>query len=455
MAKLESRKMGEQPVAKLLITMALPVMFSMLTQAFYNVVDSIYVSRVSEDCLAALSIAFPVQNMLIGLATGTAVGVGTLISRALGAGDNRRADKVAGVSIFLMFCCWALLATFGIFFAESFFNAQTDMESIRQSGTVYLRIVCIGSIFAYGEIGFNRMLQATSLTRLSMWGQLVGALTNILLDPFFIFGWCGLPAMGTAGAALATVIGQATGAAVAITLNLRKNKELTFRLKDIRPDWKIIGRIYRIGAPSILMIAVGSVMNFTMNRILMGFTSTAVAVFGTYGKLQSFAFMPVFGLNNAMVPIIGYNYGAGKKERIYQVLRWAVTYAAIIMFTILLIFQTIPHLLLAAFDASETMLSIGIPALRRISLCFVFAGFCVVAGSACQALDKSFASLLVSILRQVVVLLPAAWLLAQSGDVNMVWWAFPIAEIMSLLASAAFLWNAIRHMEKSLAVKTA
>lgn len=455
MAKLESRKMGEQPVAKLLLTMALPMMLSMLTQAFYNVVDSVYVARVSEDCLAALSIAFPVQNMLIGLGTGTSVGVGTLISRALGAGDNKRADKVAGVSVFLMFCCWALLASFGLFFAEGFFAAQTDMETIRESGSVYLRIVCLGSIFAYAEIGFNRMLQATSLTKLSMWGQLTGAITNIILDPFFIFGWCGLPAMGTAGAALATIIGQAAGAAVAITLNLRKNKELTFSLGNIRPDGKIIGRIYRIGAPSILMIAVGSLMNFSMNRILMGFTSTAVAVFGTYGKLQSFAFMPVFGLNNAMVPIIGYNYGAGKKERIYQVLRWAVTYAVIVMFTILLVFQTIPHLLLAVFDASETMMAIGVPALRRISLCFVFAGFCVVAGSACQALDKSFASLGVSVLRQVVVLLPAAWLLARTGDVNMVWWAFPIAEIMSLLASSFFLWNAIRHMEKRLAERVA
>ena len=455
MAKLESRKMGEQPVAKLLITMALPMMLSMLTQAFYNVVDSIYVSRVSEDCLAALSMAFPVQNLLIGLGTGTAVGVGTLISRALGAGDNERADKVAGVSIFLMFCCGALLAAFGIFFAEGFFAAQTDIASIRESGTVYLRIVCIGSIFAYAEIGFNRMLQATGLTKLSMWGQMVGALTNIILDPVFIFGWFGLPAMGTAGAALATIIGQLFGAIVSITLNLRKNKELCFRLKNIRPDIRIIGSIYRIGFPSILMIAVGSMMNFSMNRILLGFTSTAVAVFGTYGKLQSFAFMPVFGLNNAMVPIIGYNYGAGKKERIYQVLRWAVTYAAAIMFTILLIFQTIPHVLLAVFDASEQMMAIGVPALRRISLCFVFAGFCVVAGSACQALDKSFASLLVSILRQVVVLLPAAWMLAQSGDVNMVWWAFPIAEIMSLLASAVFLWDAIRHMEKRMAERAA
>ena len=455
MAKLESSKMGEQPVAKLLITMALPMMLSMLTQAFYNVVDSIYVSRVSEDCLAALSMAFPVQNLLIGLGTGTAVGVGTLISRALGAGDNQRADRVAGVSIFLMGCCWVVLATFGLFFAESFFNAQTEIESIRQSGAVYLRIVCLGSIFAYAEIGFNRMLQATSLTRLSMWGQLVGALTNIILDPFFIFGWWGLPAMGTAGAALATIIGQFFGACVAVVLNLRKNRELSFRLKYIRPNARIIGQIYRIGAPSILMIAVGSVMNLCMNQILLGFTSTAVAVFGTYGKLQSFAFMPVFGLNNAMVPIIGYNYGAGKKERIYQVLRWAVTYAAAIMLAILLLFQTIPHVLLAVFDASETMMAIGVPALRRISLCFVFAGFCVVAGSACQALDKSFASLAVSILRQVVVLLPAAWLLSLSGDVNMVWWAFPIAEIMSLVASAAFLWDAIRHMEKRLSERAA
>ncbi len=449
--KLSSQRMGVMPEGKLLLAMALPMVLSMLTQAFYNVVDSIYVSMVSEDCLSALSLAFPAQNLMIGIGTGTGVGVGTLVSRALGARNSRQADRVAGCSVFLMVCCWLLLLLFGLFGAGPFICQQTDSPAIQSAGTAYLRIVTMGSLFCYSEIGFNRLLQATGLTKLSMWGQMVGAVSNIILDPFFIFGWCGLPAMGTAGAAIATVLGQMIGTAVAVTMNLRRNRELRIRLRDMLPDRRIIAGIYRIGLPSILMMVVNSFNNYFMNGILISFTSTAVAVFGVYFKLQSFTFMPVIGLNNAMVPIIGYNYGAGKRQRIYRTIRYAAIYASAVMLTGMVLFHAMPRTLLGIFSPSENMLAIGIPALRRISISFLFAGFCVVAGSACQALDKSFAAFFITVFRQLLVLLPAAYLLAQTGDVNMVWWAYPIAEIVSVVTSALFLRSALRGMERHMA----
>ena len=446
-----SEKMGTMPVGRLLITMAAPMMVSMLTQAFYNVVDSVYVARVSEESLSALSLVFPAQNLMIGIGTGTGVGIGTLIARALGAGDNARANKIAGNSVFLMVCCWAMMFLFGLLGAERFVCGQTDDPLIREAGVSYLRIVTMGSFFLYAEMGFNRLLQSTGLTNKSMWGQFTGAVTNIILDPFFIFGWCGLPAMGTAGAAIATVIGQIVGTTVAIALNLRYNRELHITLRDVLPEGRLIAAVYRIAFPSILMMAVGSVMNYMMNGILISFTATAVAVFGVYFKLQSFAFLPVFGLNNAMIPIIGYNYGARDRERIYSALRYSVLFAVSFMLLAMLIFQLFPRTLLGLFNASGNMLAIGVPALRRISMCFIFAGFCIVSGSACQALEMPMASLITSILRQVVVLVPAAMLLARSGDVSMVWWAFPIAEVMSLLASAFFLRRALRKLDRHFA----
>ncbi len=445
--KMDSRLMGEMPEGKLLMTLAVPMMLSMLVQALYNVVDSVYVAMVSEDCLSALSLAFPAQNIMIGLGTGTGVGVSTLVSRALGRRDEKEAGRVAGTAVFLSLCCWLLVAAFGIFAAESFIHSQTQSESIRGYGASYLRIVTVGSLFLYLEICMERLLQSTGRTKLSMWTQMIGAVTNIVLDPFFIFGWCGLPAMGTAGAAIATVIGQALGAGAGLLFQLRQNRELPLRAQDIRPRGRIIGGIYRIGFPSIIMMGISSVTNYSMNRILMGFTSTAVAVYGAYFKLNSFFFMPVFGINNGLIPIVGYNYGARKKERIYRTLRYGVLYASAFMLLGFLSMQLIPQLLLGVFSPSEAMLAIGVPALRRISISFLFAGFCIVAGSACQALDRSFASLAVSVLRQVVVLLPAAWLLSKTGQVNNVWWAFPIAEGMSLLASALFLRGALKHME--------
>ena len=450
--RLETRRMGEMPEGKLLITMAAPMILSMLVQALYNVVDSIYVGRVSEDCLAALSLAFPAQNIMIGLGTGTGVGISTLISRALGSLDREEAGRVGGTGIFLCFCCWALLALFGIFGAEAFVNAQTSVESIRHYALSYLRIVTIISLFVYLEICVERLLQSTGLTKLSMWTQMIGAVTNIILDPFFIYGWLGLPAMGTAGAAVATVIGQAVGAGVGFWFHIKRNRDLPIPLKMIRPNGRIIRHVYKIGLPSIVMMCISSLTNYLMNVILGAFTSTAVAVYGVYFKIQSFFFMPVFGINNGMIPIIGYNYGAKKKERIYRTIRYAVLYACCFMFLGLLAFEAIPQVLLGIFSPSESMLSIGVPALRRIALSFIFAGFCIVAGSVCQALDRSVNSMLVAVLRQIVVLIPAAWLLSRTGDVNMVWWAIPIAEIMSLIASIFFLRDALKHMERRLAM---
>lgn len=455
MAKLDNRRdssrMGEMPEGRLLLTIAIPMMLSMLVQALYNIVDSIYVSRVSEDCLSALSLAFPAQNIMIGLGTGTGVGVSTLISRALGSRDEKQASRVAGTSMALAGCCWLLMALFGIFGADLYIRSMTDIESIRVYTDSYLRIVTIGSLFAYLEIAAERLLQSTGLTTLSMWTQMTGAVTNIILDPFFIYGWCGLPAMGTAGAAIATVIGQAVGASVGFLFHFKKNKELPLHWHDVRLPWPIVREIYRIGFPSILMVGIGSITNYLMNIILIGFTSTAVAVYGAYFKIQSFFFMPVFGLNNAIIPIIGYNYGARLKKRIYRTIGFGILYASISMLLGLLCFQLFPQVFLSIFNPSEEMLRIGVLALRRISLSFIFAGFCIVAGSACQALDKSFYSFFVSVFRQLIALIPAAWLLAKTGDVNNVWWCFPIAELVSVVCSAFFLRKALKDMEKKLA----
>ena len=450
--ELNSRRMGEMPEGKLLLTLAVPMMLSMLVQALYNIVDSVYVSHVSEDCLTALSLVFPAQNIMIGLATGTGVGVSTLISRALGRNDPRGASKVAGNALFLCVCCWALMAVFGIFGAEWFINTQTDDPTIREYALSYLRIVTIMSLFVYFEICVERFLQSSGLTKYSMWTQIAGAVTNIVLDPFFIFGWCGLPAMGTAGAAIATIIGQAVGTLLGFYYHCRYNKEVKIDLALIKPDGKIIGEIYRIGFPSILMMCIGSVTNYTMNRILIGFTSTAVAVYGAYFKVQSFFFMPVFGLNNGLIPILGYNYGAGKRDRIYRSLKYAVLFAATFMCVGCLIFELIPKLLLMAFAPSDEMLRIGVSAFRRIALHFPIASFCIIAGSACQALDKSFLSLITSCMRQLIALIPSAYLLSLTGNIDNVWWCFLIAEFMSLLCSAVFLKKTLKDVDKKLAV---
>lgn len=428
----QENKMGVMPVPKLIITMSLPIMASMLVQALYNIVDSVFVAQISENALTAVSMAFPLQNLMIAVATGTAVGVNALLSRNLGAKNFEQVNKIANHSIFLAVISSLLFVVVGWFGAEPFFRSQTDIEEIVQYGTDYIRICCCLSLGVFISIFCERMLQATGKTIYSMVTQGLGAIVNIVLDPILIFGMFGLPEMGVAGAALATVIGQFAGAIAGVILNKTRNKEIQIQLKGFRPDFALIKQIYGIGIPSIVMASIGSVMNYGMNRILLGFTSTATAVFGVYFKLQSFIFMPVFGLNNGVIPVVAYNYGAGNRERVVKALKTSIFIAVGIMMVGLVVFQTIPDVMLKLFDASETMLFIGVPALRVISLSFIFAGFCIACSSVFQALGYALYSMIMSVARQLLVLLPVAYLFALSGEVRLVWFAFPIAELMSL-----------------------
>ena len=435
----QENKMGVMPVPKLIITMSLPIMASMLVQALYNIVDSIFVAQISENALTAVSMAFPLQNLMIAVATGTAVGVNALLSRNLGAKDFKKVNKIANHAIFLAVASYLVFLIIGWFGSEPFFRSQTDIEEIVIYGTEYTKICCCLSLGVFISIFCERMLQATGRTVYSMVTQGLGAITNIILDPILIFGMFGFPKMGVAGAALATVIGQFVGAIAGFILNKKKNKEIDIHLREFRPDFALIKQIYAIGVPSIVMASIGSVMNYGMNRILLGFTSTAAAVFGVYFKLQSFIFMPVFGLNNGVIPVVAYNYGAGNRERVKKAIKTSIIIAVCIMIVGLIVFQTIPDVLLKMFDASETMLFIGVPALRVISLSFVFAGFCIACSSIFQALGHAFYSMIMSVARQLLVLLPAAYLFALSGEVRLVWFAFPIAEFASLIASIVFM----------------
>ena len=429
-------KMGVMPVNRLLITMALPLAISMLVQALYNIVDSIYVSRivtaVDSSALTAVSLAFPIQNLMIAVASGTSVGVNALLSRSLGEKNQDRANLAAGNGILLAVAGAVLFLLFGLFGSVSFMRSQTDIPEILASGEAYLQIVTVFSGFVFLEIMLERLLQSTGRTMLSMITQGLGAILNIVLDPVFIFGYFGIPAMGVAGAAVATVVGQACAMLLALYFNLRKNPEVGFGLRYLRPRAGIIGTIYAVGIPSIIMMSIGSVMTYTMNRILMGFTNVATAVFGAYFKLQSFVFMPVFGLNNALIPIVAYNYGARKPQRITQALKLAATYASALMFLGIALFQLAPGKLLMLFDPSENMMRIGVRALRVISISFLFAGFCIVAGGVFQAMGKGMYSVYVSVSRQLVVLLPVAFLFSLTGNLDLVWLAFPIAELASL-----------------------
>ncbi|MBQ7901823.1 MAG: MATE family efflux transporter, partial [Clostridia bacterium] len=438
-------KMGVMPINKLLITMSLPVIFSMLIQALYNVVDSIFVARISENALTAVSLAFPFQNLMIAVASGTCVGVNAILSRSLGQKDYDAVNKSANVGIFLNFASYVVFMLLGLFGSELFFTLQTDIPEIVQGGTVYLKICTAFSFGMFGQFVFERLLLSTGKTVYNMISQLVGAVINIILDPILIFGMFGLPEMGIAGAAAATVIGQIIAMFVAMMLNHHYNHYVKIKLSEIRPQKEYVKAIYAVGVPSILMMSIGSVMTFCLNKILIAFTATATAVFGVYFKLQSFVFMPVFGLNNGMVPIVAYNYGARSKDRVMQTVKLAVMYAVAVMLIGFALFQIIPGVMLSLFNASADMLSIGIPALRTISYSFLFAGFCIVCGSVFQALGNGVYSLVVSVLRQLVVLLPVAYLLSLTGNLNAVWLSFPIAELMSVAASAFFLRRVIRE----------
>ncbi len=450
MENTEENKMGVMPENKLLISMAVPMMLSMLVQALYNVVDSIFVSRISEDALTAVSLAFPVQNLLIALGTGTGVGINALLSKSLGEKNQKLANKVAHNGIILMFFSAIACALFGIFGSRWFFGTQTEDLVLIEYGTQYLTIVMAFSFGIFGQFITERLLQATGRTTLSMYTQLVGAVTNLILDPILIFGWFGLPALGIRGAAIATVAGQILSASFGVWLNVKKNPEIQLSLKELIPDGKVIKKIYSVGVPSIIMGSIGSLMTYGMNQILLGFSSTAAAVFGVYFKLQSFFFMPLFGLNNGMVPIIAYNYGAKNKKRMLRTMKLAILYAVGIMFIGFLVMQIFPAQLFSLFEASSDMLAIGVPALRIISTHFLVAGFCIIAGSTFQALGNGVFSMIVSVARQLVVLLPAAYLLSLTGKLNLIWLAFPIAELMSVVLSGVFLYRIYKKVIKPL-----
>ena len=445
---MQENKMGVMPVGKLLFSMSLPIMISMLVQALYNVVDSMFVARVSENALTALSMAFPIQNLMIAVSAGLGVGLNAVLSRALGAKDEKGVNRAATNGIMLLFICGLIFMIGGVTIVRPYFEMQTDIEEIVKSGIDYTTIVMVGSMGVFMQILFERLLQSTGRTLLTMISQGTGAIINIIFDPIFIFGLFGFPKMGVAGAAYATILGQWVAAAIGLVMNIRKNPEVSISMKGFRPHGATLSRILAIGIPSVVMQSIGSVMTFLMNQILIAFSSTAVAVFGVYFKLQSFVFMPIFGLNNGMVPIISYNYGARRPERVKKTIRLAVCYAEGIMVLGFCIFEFFPGQVLGLFSASQAMLTIGIPAMRIICLHFLLAGTSIVLSSVFQALGNGLFSLIVSVCRQLFVLLPAAWLLARTGNVNNVWWAFLIAEIVSVLMSLAF----YAHINKTIIV---
>ena len=431
----QENKMGVLPVNKLLVSMSVPIMLSMLVQALYNIVDSVFVSRLSENALNAVGLAFPVQNLMIAVATGTGVGINALLSKSLGEKKFERANLTASNGVFLGVCSAAVFALLGALFSRTFFLVQTDVAEIVDGGAAYIQVCTVCSFGLFIAISIERLLQATGRTVYSMITQMVGAVINIIFDPIFIFGL----GMGVVGAAWATVLGQVAGAALGVWFNARKNPEITLSFRRFRPSGDIIRRIYSVGIPSIIMASIGSVMTFGLNKILIGFTTTATAVLGVYFKLQSFVFMPIFGLNNGMVPIVAYNFGARKPERMVKTVKLSVLYAVGIMVLGFAAFQLLPGPLLSIFEASDYMLSIGETALGVISFHFLLAGFSIVASSTFQALGHGVLSLVISLVRQLVVLLPAAWLLSLSGRLELVWWAFPLAELFSAALCAVFL----------------
>ncbi len=435
----QENKMGVMPVKKLIISMSLPMMISMLVQALYNVVDSIFVSQIGNEALTAVTLAFPMQNLMIALGSGTGVGINALLSRSLGEKKFDRSDAAANSGLLLTFFNFIVFFIIGVFFARPFIGSQYNSGEILEYGTQYLRIICCFSAGIFFQMTFERLLQSTGKTIFSMISQATGAILNIIFDPLLIFGIGPFPELGVAGAAYATILGQFVGATIGLICNLKFNKEIIFSWKKIfHPTLDIIKEIYYVGVPSILMMSIGSIMTYLMNKILIVFSPVATSVFGVYFKLQSFFFMPVFGLNNGLIPVLAYNYGAKKKDRIKEALLFSLALALSIMIIGTATFYTIPGVLLGFFNATQEMVQIGIPALRTICLSFPIAGVCITMGSIFQAFSKSIYSLIVSIGRQLVVLIPAAWLLAQTRSLNLVWWAFPIAEIASLALSTDY-----------------
>lgn len=446
-------KMGVMPIGRLLLTMSGPMMISMLIQALYNVVDSMFVSYISEAALTAVSLAYPVQNLMIAVATGTGVGINALLSRNLGEKNFTMANRVAGNAIFLGVVSSILFAVLGVFGSRFYFESQVSDPEIIALGCDYLFWITLFAIGCFGQVLLSRLLQATGQTFYSMVIQIIGAVLNIILDPILIFGLFGLPAMGVAGAAIATVISQFLGTALGVYYNRKKNPDITITRANMRPNLPVIGRIYSVGLPSILMQTVPSVLIFGLNQILVSFTETAAAVYGVWFKLQGFAFLPIIGMNNGMVPIVAYNYGARKPQRITKTIRLAVTWALCIMVVAIALFQLVPDKLLSIFQASPDMLTIGVPALRTLSLCFLIGGFTIVASSVFQALGKGLLSMSIAIFRQLLLVLPLAFLFSKLGGLDLVWWSFPIAEVLAGLLAAAYLYHTYQKVIRPLAEK--
>ena len=437
----EENKMGTMPVGKLIFNMSLPMMVSMLVQALYNIVDSIFVAKLSENALTAVSLAFPLQTLLIAVGAGTGVGMNALLSKSLGEKNFKKANDTAANAAVLYILSYILFLILGFSVVKPFYLSQignADVE-IMEMGIEYLSTVMIFSFGLFTQFFFERLLTSTGRTIFSMTSQLTGAVTNIILDSILIFGLFGAPKMGVTGAAIATVIGQCVAGIVAAACNHKYNHDVKLSFKGFKPDLKIIGTIYAVGVPSIIMQSIGSIMTYCMNRILIEFSSTATAVFGVYFKLQSFFFMPVFGLNNGITPIIAYNYGAKQRKRMIHTIKLSMAVAFCLTFVGFIAFEAIPQVLLGMFNSSQQLLEIGIPALRIIGIHFLIAWFCIVAGTVFQALGKAVFSMIVSIMRQLFVLVPAAYILAKVGGLHAVWWSFPIAEIISLAVSLTFL----------------
>lgn len=433
--------MGVQPIKKLLLTMSIPMMLSMLVQALYNVVDSVFVSRISDVndyALRAVSLAFPVQSLMFSFAGGTAVGINAFISKSLGEKEYKRANDTAANGIFLEVMSFVLFFFVGLFFSRPFFQSQSPIPEVQEYGVTYLSICCMAGLGMFMQFTFDRMLQSTGKTHFSMYTQLGGAITNLIFDPLLIFGLGPFPKMGVAGAAIATVMGQWVAGGLAIFFHVKFNREVIVSFKGFKPQKALIKRIYAVGAPSIVMMSIGSVMTYGLNLILAAF-GAAQTVFGIYFKLQSFIFMPVFGLNNGMVPIIAYNFGAGKKDRVIETLKTAIAYAMVIMVLGIAAMEIFPDKLIGFFNPTPELMAQGVPALRTICLSFLFAGYCIITGSMFQALGNGTYSMIISIARQLIVLLPAAYLLSLTGNVDMIWWAFPLAEFMSVAMTSIFL----------------
>ncbi len=445
MESLTENKMGTMSVRRLLLTMAIPMIFSQFIQAMYNIVDSIFVSMISENALSAVSLAFPVQSLMISIATGTGVGINALLSRHLGAGNKNGVNLAAGNGVFLSLMSGLLFMVLGLVFTRHFFVLQSDNSEIITMGTRYLSICTVFSVGVFGQITCERLLQATGRTFDSMIVQGVGAVANIILDPIFIFGWLGVPAMGIAGAAIATVAGQWIGLFFGIYYNVKKNKEITFSLEYLLPRGSIIARIYQIGLPSILVTALTSVTIYSINQILLSFTATATALYGIYIKIQSIFFLPLAGVNNAVVPLLSYNYGAKKKQRLIEIMRFSLVVGMCMTLIGLFVFMVFPVPLLKLFNASQEMIALGVPAFRRMCLSFLFAGFSVISISILQALNRAHQSMITSFVRQLFALIPSAYLLSLTGNLNNVWLAYPIAEIFSVTLSGYFVLKVYRE----------